>query len=364
MTDYYGYPEYVPVAKKRAKAARKLRELRKRRPDIQPVVIEGRSIVQTWWGRSWNRNLERYADYSYRIDRGRSYVRHGAVLDLRIKPGKIHALVQGSQSSPYEVEISIKALNKDTWERIRKTAEGQLDSLGELLTGKFPKPLQDSFFEKDKGLFPSPKEIDFDCSCPDYASMCKHVAASLYGVGARLDEDPSLFFELRGIKMDDLITQAVKSTSRTLLEKAGTKSSRVLDDADLTDVFGIKLEDDIDFERGAKKRPGQRAAGARKRSGSRKKAPGSPAAKSTETSAARRKSPAKPAKRRTVPATGRGDTIVDIVISAIPKRRKAVGIADICARVDLSERQVRNAVARAVVQGKLRTPDRGMYARS
>ena len=376
MGRYYGFPEYVSVAQKRAKAARKLKALKKKNPNIQPVVIEGRSIARTWWGKSWNQNLERYADYSYRIERGRSYVRHGAVLDLQIKPGKIHALVQGSQTRPYKVIISIKTLNKTNWKRVRETAEGQLDSLAELLAGKFPKPLQEVFFARERGLFPSPKEIDFDCSCPDSASMCKHVAASLYGVGARLDEDPSLFFKLRQIKMDDLITQAVKSTSRALLKKAETKSSRVLDDTSLTDVFGIKLDEDIQFEQ----RPDKRTTRAAKRSGRRKqhalpksekgksrtqkKASGKPTEKSAKTPAARRKSPAKPAKGRAIRAAVTGGTIIDIVVSAIPKRRKTMRIADICSRVDLSEKQVRNAVTRAVVQGKLRTTGRGIYVRS
>ena len=397
---YYGYPEYVSVAEKRAKAEKKLKALRKKNPGIQPVVIEGKSIANTWWGKSWNKNLERYADYSNRIGRGRSYVRHGAVLDLKIKPGEIRALVQGSQGNPYKVEISIGKVDKNTWERVRKAAEGQLDSLAELLAGKFPKPLQESFFARDGGLFPSPKEIVFDCSCPDSASMCKHVAAVLYGVGARLDENPSLFFDLRGIEMDDLITQAVKRTSKALLEKAESKTSRVMEDADLTDVFGIELDDDI--EHATSEGRGKEAASAKaaKKSVARKKrvvakstksktAPrkssgksaaqnresGKSVAKAAKATVTRRKTPAKSAKstatrgktsaksaRTTSTSTGR--TFVDIVVAAIPQRRKGMGIADICARVDLNEKQVRNAVARAVAEGRLTTRDRGVYARS
>ena len=380
MSYFRGFPEYVPVAQKRAKAARKLKELRKKNPDIQPVTIEGRSIACTWWGKSWNQNLERYADYSNRIGRGRNYVRHGAVLDLRIKPGEIHALVQGSVAKPYEIVISIGALGKSTWQRVRKAAGGQLESLAELLAGKFPKPLQDLFFARDGGLFPSPKEIRFDCSCPDWASMCKHVAATLYGVGARLDENPSLFFELRRIQVDDLITQAVKSTSRALLKKAGTKSSRVMDDADLADVFGIQLDDDIDIGHGTRRGKQTARAKAAKKPGNRKKRVTANSAsgksvrrESQEESATRskvsRKPAAKSAKRRAGPATGapiatRG-SFVDRVVSAIPRqRKKGMSIADICARTDLSEKQVRNAVARAVVQGRLRTRSRGIYVRS
>ena len=168
----------------------------------------------------------------------------------------------------------------------------------------------------------------------------------------------------------------MKSTRWALLEKAETRSSRVLDDTNLTDVFGIKLGENIHFEQ----RPDKRTAGAAKKSGRRKQhAPRKAkkgkyrtqkktAEKSTKkpakTSASRRKSPAKPAKGRAVKAAVSGGTIIDIVVSAIPKRRKTMRIADICARVDLSEKQVRNAVARAVVQGKLKTTVRGIYARS
>ncbi|TFG38070.1 MAG: hypothetical protein E4H46_00495, partial [Desulfobacterales bacterium] len=192
---YWGYPRYVSVAEKKAKAEKKLKQLRKKNPDIQPVVIEGNILARTWWGKSWNQNLERYADYDNRIGRGRSYVRHGAVLDLKIDTGKVTALVQGSTSRPYEVEIKIQAISQANWSAIKKQCEGQLKSLQDLLAGKFPKILADIFFAKEKGLFPSPQAISFDCSCPDWASMCKHVAAALYGIGARFDEDPSLFFK-------------------------------------------------------------------------------------------------------------------------------------------------------------------------
>ena len=251
---YYGFPPYVSVAQKRAKAEKKLKALRKKNPGIAPVVIEGRSIASTWWGKSWNQNLERYADYSNRIGRGRSYVRHGAVLDLKIKAGEIRSLVQGSQGQPYKVVVSIKPLSKENWKKVREAAAGKLDSLGELLAGKFPKGLQELFFARGEGLFPEPKEIDFDCSCPDWASMCKHVAATLYGVGARLDQDPGLFFALRKIEMEDLITQAVKGTTRALLKKADSKSSRVMEGADLGDVFGIELEEEVGKEVAGKSR--------------------------------------------------------------------------------------------------------------
>jgi uncharacterized Zn finger protein len=240
--DYYGYPRYVSVAEKKARARRKLEQLSKKHPDLRPVVIEGGSLVRTWWGKAWNGNLQKYADYANRVGRGRSYVRHGAVLDLQIRPGQVRALVQGSRRSPYTVTMSIKPISKSVWKQIRAACVGQLASLQELLEGRFPKELMELFTAKGSGLFPAPKEIDFDCNCPDWATMCKHVAATLYGIGTRLDEDPGLFFVLRQAKMDDLITQAVRDRSARLLGQAKKKTARVIDDADLGDVFGIDLE--------------------------------------------------------------------------------------------------------------------------
>jgi uncharacterized Zn finger protein len=242
------YPPYVSVAEKKAKAAKKLIQLQKRNPNLQPVLIDGNSIVKTWWGRAWNQNLERYADYSNRIGRGRSYIRNGMVLDLKIQPGRVEALVQGTQSKPYQIAIMINPLDQDAWKRITHDCEGKVDSLPELLEGKFPKALGEIFTAQGKGLFPTPKEIKFSCSCPDWAQMCKHVAAALYGIGARLDQDPMLFFKLRKVDVNELIGKAVAEKTKSLLQKAEKKSGRVMEDADLGDLFGIELEDHPQFE--------------------------------------------------------------------------------------------------------------------
>jgi uncharacterized Zn finger protein len=217
MAYNYGFPEYVPVAEKRRKAQQSVDKLKKKNPDISPIIIEGTKIAKTWWGKAWNNNLERYSDYANRIGRGRSYVRHGAILDLQITAGKISALVQGSQTKPYQITITIKPLAKVTWEKIIRACEGKLDSLPELMEGKFPKALADIFTAPNQGLFPSPKEITMECSCPDWAVMCKHVAAVLYGVGARLDNSPALFFVLRQVNIDDLISKAIAQKSESLL---------------------------------------------------------------------------------------------------------------------------------------------------
>ena len=240
---YWGFPKYVSVAEKKAKAAKKLKELSKKKSNMKPVALEGSALAHTWWGKAWNRNLEQYADYSNRIGRGRSYVRHGAVLDLQIEQGEVIALVQGSGRNPYSVSVKIRTLKKETWQRMKTACEGTLESFQELLAGNFPKALGEIFICKDSGMFPAPREIKFDCSCPDWADMCKHVAAVLYGVGARLDEDPKLFFRLRDAGIDELIKQAVAGKVEKLLEKAGRKSGRIIEDKDIASVFGIDMEE-------------------------------------------------------------------------------------------------------------------------
>ncbi len=242
---YWGFPRYVSVAEKRAKAEKKLKQLSKKDPNLKPVILQGSAIARTWWGKAWNLNLERYADYHNRIGRGRSYVRHGAVLDLQIDPGEVRASVQGSRSSPYSVVISIKTLNKDIWQTILDQCQGMLESLQELLNGSFPKAIGEIFTHADSGLFPSPKEIKFSCSCPDWAGMCKHVAATFYGIGARLDESPELFFRMRNVEMGDLIGQAISDHKQKLLARASKKSSRIIEEADLSRTFGIELEHNL-----------------------------------------------------------------------------------------------------------------------
>lgn len=252
---YGWYPRYVTVAEKKARAAQKVKKLRKKIPAIQPVILPGKALATSWWGKAWNKNLERYADYSNRIGRGRSYVRHGAVLDLHIEPGVITALVDGSFAEPYEVAITIAKLPKKNWQKIQQQASSQLSSLPDLLAGKFPKSLQDIFMAKGQGLFPSPKEIKLNCDCPDWATMCKHVAATLYGVGARLDADPSLFFTLRQVAIDELVSQAVASKTDSILNENRATGHKVIADNSLGELFGISMDEKIDFTTPTGKKP-------------------------------------------------------------------------------------------------------------
>ncbi len=204
----------------------------------EPVVIQGRAIAKSWWGRAWCDNLERYADYESRLDRGKRYVRTGAVLDLNIQKEKIQARVQGSRRTPYKVEVRISPVPEEKCQAIMQRCNRKVANLEQLLGGSFPEELKE-LFQGDDGLFPTPNEISFQCSCPDWALMCKHVAAVLYGVGARLDEQPELFFTLRGIDMDRFIDVALKSKVEAMLANAQKPSDRIITGQDLQELFGI-----------------------------------------------------------------------------------------------------------------------------
>lgn len=205
---------------------------------LEPVVIEGTAIARSWWGKAWCRNLEQYADYESRLGRGKRYLRTGAVLDLKIQKGKVLAKVQGSRKTPYKVEVRISPLSEEKCQVILNKCGRRIENLEALASGNFPEDLKELFVGQD-GLFPTPREISFSCSCPDWALLCKHVAAVLYGVGARLDSQPSLFFELRGIDMERFLDVALANKVETMLENAQKPSARILEGADLDALFGV-----------------------------------------------------------------------------------------------------------------------------
>jgi len=239
MMGFDAYPQYETAAEKKAKAIKSLEKLRKKNPGIEPVIIEGRTLAKNWWGKAWNLNLESYADYSNRIARGKSYVRNNSVLDLKITKGKVLAKVQGSRSKPYDVEIRIDSLGSKKWSQVTALCNHRIDSLEQLIEGKFPKELEVLFTDKKYGMFPSPKEIHFDCSCPDWAYMCKHVAAVLYGIGARLDLNPMLFFELRDMDGQELVKKSMERKLESMLKNASKKSKREIAVEDISDIFGL-----------------------------------------------------------------------------------------------------------------------------
>jgi len=347
---YWGFAPYVSVAEKKAKAARQLEKIKKKNPGISPVLIAGTKIADTWWGKSWNNNLEGYADYSNRIGRGRNYLRHGAVLDLKIDSGEVKAMVQGGAPRPYAVAVKIKPINKDTWKKIKDACQGKFDSLPGLLDGKFPKELGEILTARGQGLFPSPQEIDFSCSCPDWAYMCKHVAAVLYGIGARVDHDPLLFFKLRNADVRDLISAAVEDKTRKLLQKAGERTSRVMDGIDLTGLFGIEMEDGIkDTAKSLLHQPVKPAG--------KKKAQES----SSTSSIARKKVMGIKKMPEKAPASKPSDT--KRVEGIIIKSRKGVTIDTLINKTGIERKKLHNILFRLRSVGKIARTENGGYAK-
>jgi uncharacterized Zn finger protein len=233
---FFAWKPYVPVAERRRQAALHVQKLVKKGQAVTPVILEGRTIARTFWGKSWCENLERYSDYETRLPRGRTYVRNGSVVDLRIARGEIVAIVSGSDV--YTVRINVEAASPAVWKALCKDCAGNIDSLVELLQGRFSKGVMERVCLPGKGLFPSPKEIKLSCSCPDWADMCKHVAAVLYGVGARLDASPELLFTLRGVDGAELVAKAGEGLP---LARKPVSSKRVMTGGDLGAIFGVEM---------------------------------------------------------------------------------------------------------------------------
>jgi len=226
--DDYDWTPYVSVGERRRKAEKEAGNL----GPTTPVALTGSRIANTFWGKSWCENLERYSDYANRLPRGRTYVRSGCVIDLKIGSGIVNALVSGS--SVYRVQVNVSSIPKLRWKAVCHDCAGAIDSLVELLEGRFTKSTMERLCQEKTGMFPLPSEIRFNCSCPDSARMCKHVAAVLYGIGARLDEKPELLFTLRNVDQQDLITKAGSSLTKP-------KTSKVLEVDNLSELFGIEI---------------------------------------------------------------------------------------------------------------------------
>lgn len=238
MARYYnGWAPYVPAAERRRRAQRAMEKLRRKGHVAAPVMIQGRAIATTFWGKAWCDNLESYRDYANRLPRGRTYVRNGSVLDLQIAPNEVTATVSGS--SIYNVRVSVSEVSGPQWSAICKDCAGGVDSLVELLQGRLSKAVMERICRQHTGLFPEPADIQFSCSCPDYASMCKHVAAVLYGVGARLDEQPELLFRLRAVDEMELVAHVDATLPAA---RQAPAPGRVLDSDDLSAMFGLDME--------------------------------------------------------------------------------------------------------------------------
>src|SRR5438552_8020277 len=233
---WFEFLPYVPVSQRRAQAAREVEKRRKKGQSVSPVVIDGRAIARTFWGKAWCDNLEAYSDFSNRLPRGRTYVRNGSVVHLDVRAGEVEALVSGSEL--YKVKIKLKAAVKSKWQALCRECAGGIGSLIELLQGRFSDSVMGVLTRKETGLFPSPKEIEMKCSCPDWATLCKHVAAVLYGVGARLDQSPELLFLLRSVKHEELISQVAGAGELAAKASVGPE----LSESEIGSVFGIELD--------------------------------------------------------------------------------------------------------------------------
>jgi uncharacterized Zn finger protein len=241
MAFYGRFPEYEPVAQRLARGQREVaRRVAARGRPAAPVIIEGREIARTVWGKGWCEHLEKYSDQASRLPRGRTYVRNGSVLDVDIVPGAIHALVIGSEL--YQVDITIAPVEPAAWQELIAACAGKIGSLIGLLRGELSPEVLAVLTRKERGLFPASREITMRCSCPDAAGLCKHLAAVLYGVGNRLDQAPELLFTLRQVQQDELVAGATRANVLEVAGAGGQGKRKRLDGADLGAVFGIELE--------------------------------------------------------------------------------------------------------------------------
>lgn len=238
MSWYDDYKPYVSVAERRAEAAKEVARLKKKGQTVSPVQINGRKITSTFWGQAWCTNLERYSDFKNRLPRGRTYVCNGSVVDLKIEKGEINALVMGSEL--YKVQIDITTLPLPTWQSLKQQCAGKIGTLVELLQGKLSNAVLERVTDRNQGLFPKSKEIRMHCDCPDYAGLCKHVAAAMYGIGNRLDSEPELLFVLRGVDHRELIEQAIPTAPVRARQGVPT-----IDAGDLGSIFDIEIGEEL-----------------------------------------------------------------------------------------------------------------------
>src|SRR5260370_3183072 len=253
MYDFYGgFGPYVPVWKRRQQAAKKIAQLKKSGHNVKPVVIEGRAIATTFWGKAWCDNLEACSDFASRLPRGRSHARNCSVIGLQIAIGKLTALVSGSEI--YSAKVNICPLPKERWRGVVWECSGKIDSLGEVLTSKLSRGVMEVLCRPKTGLFPTSKEISLACSCPDGAWLCKHLAAVLYGVGARLDQEPELLFVLRGVDQMELISAAGQGV--TIGD--ASQPANVLEEDSLSGIFGIEMDGNGQAARETKRQGGAR----------------------------------------------------------------------------------------------------------
>ena len=159
----------------------------------------------SWWARRWVQALERFSIGS-RLSRGRSYARRGQVVSIDVGPGQVTASVQGSRKRPYRVRIAVATLPDSDLHKLQVALAERPVFAASLLAGRMPENVEDAFADVGLSLFPSRKsDLETDCSCPDFANPCKHIAAVYLLLGEEFDRDPFLIFRMRGIERDDLL---------------------------------------------------------------------------------------------------------------------------------------------------------------
>ncbi|MFN7683619.1 MAG: hypothetical protein ACK5TG_22325 [Planctomyces sp.] len=234
-----GWGPYVSVSEKKELGRRAAAKLAKKEGrDPCPVQAVGRELAKTFWGKKWCENLDRYSSIANRLPRGATYVRNGSVADLVIESGRVRAIVGGSEA--YTVTIRIGTLSSKTWKAIQRDCASGIETLLELLQGRFSTQVMTRLTQERGGLFPEKSEISMSCSCPDAAGVCKHIAAVFYGVAVRLDQQPELLFRLRNV--DHLELPGRAGAAAALDEALGVSSQGEFAEGDLGSIFGIELE--------------------------------------------------------------------------------------------------------------------------
>jgi len=162
--------------------------------------IKVKKFGTTWWGQRWIEALEHLgAEYAARLKRGQSYARQGRVHDLEIEGGTITARVTGTRPVPYRVTIRVTPLAGRVWTATIRAMATRALFAARLLSGEMPQEIDEAFHGVGASLFPQRAgDLFTECTCPDWANPCKHVAAVHYVLGEAFDRDPFLLFELRG----------------------------------------------------------------------------------------------------------------------------------------------------------------------
>lgn len=207
-------------------------------PETYTIAITGNKLTRNWWGMAWQNKILSYSDYANRLPRARTYVRTGKVQAITVMPNYVTAQVQGSRADDYTVTITIDPLSKKAKDQLTALFKEHISSMHELLTGAFPKSFADELLGGTHPLFPTPNQLHLQCTCPDWACVCKHIGAVLYGIGIAFDSDPSLFFKLRNLKLDKLVQSSIDEHLDSYLEKAALKSTRHIDESAITSIFG------------------------------------------------------------------------------------------------------------------------------